>query len=103
MRWTAQVIRIAVFLIIVSCTTAIAQVTIDISADEARKVAGIIYLEDLAVHDTALIYQNFCVKDSGLYIPGWTVPANLAADSYTASGIILRIEIIPGGMLRVRG
>jgi hypothetical protein len=82
------------------CATAIAQVTIDISADAARKAAGIIYLEDLAVHDIALIYENFCVKDGGLYVPGWTIPANLAADTYTASGLILRIEIMPGRKIK---
>jgi hypothetical protein len=99
MRRTTRIIGIVVCLVMV-CATAIAQVTIDISADAARKAAGTIYLEDLAVHDTALIYENFCVKDGSLYVPGWTIPANLAADTYTASGLILRIEIMPGRKIK---
>jgi len=79
-----------------------AQVKLDISSDQARKAAGVTTLDDLSIHDTALIYQNFCIKDGGLYVPGWTVPANLSADSpsWTASGIILRIEILPAKTIK---
>jgi hypothetical protein len=73
-----------------------AQVKLDISSDQARKAAGVTNLDDLSVHDTALINENFCIKDGGLYVPGWTVPANLSdAPTWAASGIILRIEILP--------
>ena len=79
-----------------------AQVKLDISSDQARKAAGVTTLDDLSIHDTALIYQNFCIKDGGLYVPGWTVPANLSADSpsWAASGIIRRIEILPAKTIK---
>jgi len=77
-------------------------VKLDISSDQARKAAGVTTLDDLSIHDTALIYQNFCIKDGGLYVPGWTVPANLSADSpsWAASGIIRRIEILPAKTIK---
>ncbi|MEI6730240.1 MAG: hypothetical protein WCL30_03190 [Pseudomonadota bacterium] len=73
---------------------------IDINSDDARKAINKTIIDDLAVHDTALIYESFCVKDGGLYIPNWITPANLADSTYNASGIILRIEILPGKRMK---
>lgn len=85
---------------LLACVEASAQVKIDISSEDARKAAGVTYLDDLAVHDTALIYQHFCIKDGGLYVPGWTAPADLASSNHASSGIILRIEILPGKKIK---
>lgn len=42
---------------------AYAQVKLDVTEPDARKAAGIVYLEDLSVNDKAFIYNDFCVKD----------------------------------------
>ncbi len=94
------VATIAVIFGLLACVDASAQVLIDISSEDARKAAEKTYLDDLAVHDTALIYEGFCIKDGGLYVPGWIEPANLAADTYAQKGIILRIEILPGKKIK---
>ena len=57
-------------------------------------------LDDLAVHDSALIYQSICIENEGLFVPGWTIPADLAAESYKATGLMLRIEVLPGKKLK---
>jgi hypothetical protein len=54
------------------------------------------------VNDAALVYGNFCVQDDGLYIPGWTRPADLAKDTWAATGVVLRVEVLPGKKLRGR-
>ncbi len=77
-----------------------AQIKIDISSDDARKAANETTIDDLAVHDTAFIYANFCINNGGLYVPGWTRPANLASDTYAATGIVLRVEILPAKKLK---
>ena len=77
-----------------------AQVKIDVSDEMARRAADVTYLDDLAVYDTALIYQNICIENEGLFVPGWTTPANLAAETYKAAGLIMRIEVLPGKKLK---
>jgi hypothetical protein len=77
-----------------------AQVKIDVPAETARRAANTTYLDDLAVHDTALIYQSVCVDNGALFVPGWTHPADLASSTYAASGLILRIEVLPGKKLK---
>jgi hypothetical protein len=86
--------------VLLFCVNATAQVKMDVTSEDARKAAGQVYLDDLAVHDTALIYQNFCIKDGGLYVPGWTNPADLADTSWASTGIILRIEILPAKKIK---
>ena len=79
---------------------AYAQVKIDVSAETARRAANKTYLDDLAVHDTALIYQSICIENESLFVPGWTIPADLAASDYKATGLMLRIEVLPGKKLK---
>jgi hypothetical protein len=81
-------------------SVAAAGMAVDISDDDVRQTLNTTYLEDLAVNDTALIYSNFCLQDGALFVPGWTQPAALARDAYTASGVILRVEVLPGRQLR---
>jgi hypothetical protein len=76
------------------------QVKIDISSDDARKAAAITTIDDLSVHDSALIYESYCIKDEALYVPGWTRPADLASSNYPATGLMLRIEVLPGKRLK---
>ena len=73
---------------------------IDASEETARRAANETHLDDLAVHDTALIYQSVCIENEGLFVPGWTSPADLAADSYQAIGLMMRIEVLPGRKLK---
>jgi hypothetical protein len=77
-----------------------AQMAVDVTNEEARHTVGKTYITDLSVNDTALIYDSFCVKDGGLYVLGWTTPADLAESKYDATGIILKIEVLPGKRLR---
>jgi hypothetical protein len=79
---------------------ALAQMKIDLPAETARRAANKTYLDDLAVRDTAFIYRNVCIENGGLFVPGWTVPADLANSNYPASGLILRIEVLPGKRLK---
>lgn len=78
-----------------------AEVLIDIDAETVRKAVQETTLEDLSINDSVLIYKNFCIKDSRLYILGWTQPANLAASTYTADGVILKAIVLPGKKLRL--
>jgi hypothetical protein len=73
---------------------------VDLPAETARKAAKKTYLDDLAVRDTALIYRSLCVENGSLFVPGWTVPADLANSSYQQTGIILRVEVLPGKKLK---
>jgi hypothetical protein len=83
-------------------TDARAQVQIDINDNQARQAAGRTYLEDLAIHDTALIYTgSLCVKDGAIYVPNWVEPANLANGTYTSTGIIAKSEVLPGRRLKI--
>jgi hypothetical protein len=101
MKIPAKTLALSAFVMgLLACVDASAQVKIDISGDDARKAAGINYIDDLAVHDTALIYESYCIKDNGLYIPGWTIPADLASSTYASTGVLLRIEILPGKKIK---
>src|SRR5262249_26794956 len=80
--------------------SALAQMKVDIPAETARRAAKKTYVDDLAVRDTALIYQNLCVENGSLFVPGWTVPADLANSTYQQTGIILRVEVLPGKKLK---
>ena len=44
--------------------------------------------------------MTMCVENGSLFVPGWTPPADLANSSYPASGLILRIEVLPGKKLK---
>jgi hypothetical protein len=79
---------------------AFSQVKLDVTRDVARQAAGETTIDDLAVHDTAFVYRPYCIKDSALYIPGWTTPLDLAATSYDQTGTVLKIEILPGKRLK---
>ena len=81
-------------------SSALAQMKLDLSAEIARRAANKTYLDDLAVRDTAFIYRNLCIKNGSLFVPGWTVPADAANSDYPASGLILRIEVLPGKKLK---
>ena len=81
--------------VVLSACSALAQMKVDLPAETARKAAKKTYLDDLAVRDTALIYRNLCVENGSLFVPGWTVPADLANSNYQQSGIILRVEVLP--------
>ena len=99
LNWIAGIF--IVISVMLSSVNASAQLKIDIGSEDAKKASGQTSLDDLAVHETAFIYESFCLKDGGLYVPGWTVPANLASsDIYAASGLILRIEVLPGKKIR---
>ena len=87
-------------LLLLSSGTAYAQVKIDASSDAVRKAAGKIYLDDLSVNDTAMLYYPFCIKEESLYIMGWSVPVNLATNTYEQTGVILRVEVMPGKKLK---
>jgi hypothetical protein len=80
--------------------SALAQMKVDLPAETARRAAKKTYVDDLAVRDTALIYQNLCVENGSLFVPGWTVPADLANSTYQQTGITLRIEVLPGKKLK---
>jgi hypothetical protein len=82
-------------------TASYSQVSVDIDAETARRAVGTMFLEDLSVNDNAYIYSNLCVKDNGLYITGWTVPANHSKDTYTDSGVTLQIRVLSGRRLAV--
>jgi hypothetical protein len=75
------------------------QVAVDIDSETARRAANRTLLDDLSVNDNAYIYQNFCIKENVLFIPGWTTPINYTNDTHTASGIILHIRTLPGKRL----
>jgi hypothetical protein len=79
-----------------STISAQSQVKMDASAESVRRLAKQTYLEDLAVNDTALTFANMCADNGALYLPGWTVPADLAASTYAQTGLILRIQVLPG-------
>jgi hypothetical protein len=81
-------------------TSAQSQIKLDSSADAARRLAKETYIEDLAVNDAAHIYNYICIENGGLYVPGWTQPADLASSTYAQTGIILRIQILPGRKLK---
>jgi len=81
-------------------SSTLAQMKVDLPADTARRAAKTTYVDDLAVRDTALIYESFCIENGSLFVPGWTVPADLANSNYAASGLILRIEVLPGKKLK---
>jgi hypothetical protein len=78
----------------------LAQMKVDLPAETVRRAAKVTYVDDLAVHDTALIYRSFCLENGSLFVPGWTEPADLANSTYTASGLMLRIEVLPGKKLK---
>jgi hypothetical protein len=80
---------------------AFSQVKLDVTSDVARQAARVTTIDDLSVHDTAFVYNSpFCIKDSALYVPGWTSPMDLAATSYDKHGTVLKIEILPGKRLK---
>jgi hypothetical protein len=92
-------VLIAVTSSILYSDPSVSQVIIDIDANVARRAANETVLEDLSVNDTAYIYGSFCIKDNALYIPGWVVPANYSDSTYTASGVILQLRVLPGKRL----
>jgi hypothetical protein len=98
-----HLIRLAILthasVVIFGCS-ALAQMKVDLPAETARRAANKTYLDDLAVRDTAFIYQNMCIDNGSLFVPGWTVPTDLANSDYKASGLILRIEVLPGKKLK---
>src|SRR6266550_822633 len=69
-------------------SSALAQMNLDLSAEIARRAANKTYLDDLSVRDTAFIYRNLCIENGSLFVPSWTVPADLANSDYPASGLI---------------
>jgi hypothetical protein len=80
---------------------AFAQMKADLPADVVRHADNQTYLDDLVVNDTALIYPgSVCLDNGGLFVPGWTTPADLASTTYQASGVIMRIEVLPGKKLK---
>lgn len=60
------------------------------------------YLENLSVNDKAFIYNDFCVTDGSLYVPGWITPADVSGNEYNATGILLKIEVLSGRRLRAQ-
>jgi hypothetical protein len=88
----------AVLLTLASSKTE-AQVKIDVSSKDVKQALGKIYLDDLSINDTALIYPGFCVKDQSLYIKGWVEPANLSTNQ-NYEGVVLRVEVMPGKTLK---
>src|SRR5262249_9292092 len=76
------------------------QMKLDLPADTVRKAANKTHLDDLAVHDTALIYRDFCLDNGSLFVPGWASPLDLANSTYQQNGIILRVEVLPGRKLK---
>jgi hypothetical protein len=93
---------LAVMLMACFASGAQAQMALDINSDTARRAADKKTLDDLAVNDTALLYENFCIQDNALYMPGWTQPADLATSGYPATGVMLRVEVLLGKKLRGR-
>ncbi|MBX5152582.1 hypothetical protein HJB78_16550 [Rhizobium lentis] len=77
-----------------------AEVLIDITENVAKEAVGTTTLDDLSINDTALIYSGFCVSDGRLYIPGWTAAATLASDTFKATGVMLRVTVLPGKKLK---
>jgi hypothetical protein len=75
---------------------AVSQMKVDVPADTIRRLANKTYLEDLSVNDTAHFYQPTCVENDGLFIPGWTQPYDLANSDYKQTGLMLRIQVVPG-------
>jgi hypothetical protein len=73
---------------------------VDVSEDTIRRLANSTQLDDLAVNDTALIYRSMCLENGGLYVPGWTAPSDLAKSDYQQTGLMLRIQVLPGRKLR---
>jgi hypothetical protein len=85
------------------CSFAQAQVAVDISSETAKRANDIKTLDDLAVNDTALLYNgSFCINDGMLYMPGWLQPADLATNNLASTGLILSVEVLPGKKLRGR-
>ncbi len=78
-----------------------AEMLIDVDVTTARASVGETTLDDLSINDTAMIYQSFCLKDDRLYIPGWTTPTDLAASTYPATGVMLKLAVLPGKKLRM--
>jgi hypothetical protein len=76
---------------------AFGQVVIDLTSEAAKKANDKRTLDDAAANSTALIDASFCVrdKDNSLFIPGWTELLDLT-DSKTASGVILRVQVLSG-------
>ena len=93
----------AIFLFIsaLSISQAFAQVTIDVDSETARKASGETNLSDLSVNDTAIIYSTFCATDKNLYLPGWKSPTNLADATYAATGVLLKVVILPGKRVKL--
>jgi hypothetical protein len=77
-----------------------AQMKIDLPADTLRKLANVTYLDDLAIHDTALIAKYLCIDNGAIFVPGWTTLADLGNAQYQASGVMLRVEVLPGKKLK---
>ena len=76
------------------------QVKIDLPLETVKKAANVTYLDDLAVHDTALLYLPFCIDNGAIYVPGWSTPRDLANSQYQESGLLLRVEVLPGKKLK---
>lgn len=76
------------------------QMKLDTPADSVRRLANETYIEDLTVNDTAHVYNNICIENGGMYLPGWTQPADLANSSYAQTGVILKIQVLPGKKLK---
>jgi hypothetical protein len=98
-RLLHMVVSINATVAVFACS-ALAQMKVDLPAETARRAANKTSLDDLAVRDTALIYQSLCVENGSLFVPGWTIPADLANSTYQERGIILRIEVLPGKKLK---
>ncbi|ASP66414.1 hypothetical protein [Sinorhizobium meliloti] len=74
---------------------------IDIDADAVKAAVQMTTLDDLSVNDSVLVYQNFCIKDDRLFVPGWTSPSNLGTANYSADSVILRAIVLPGKKLKM--
>jgi hypothetical protein len=86
--------------VLVFPAAAYSQMKIDLPLDTVRRAANKTYLDDLAVHDTALLYMPFCIDNGALFVPGWSSPADLANSQYPQSGLMLRVEVLPAKKVR---
>jgi hypothetical protein len=75
---------------------------IDIDSDTARRAANRTQIEDLSVNDTAYVSGGFCIKDGGVYIPGWVTPTDYSTATWTASGVLTQIQIVAGKRVTAR-
>lgn len=93
-KWLSS--SFAIWLAALSPIQSNAQFLMDTDSDTMKRASGVTTLDDLSINDTALVYLNFCLRDNRLYLPGWTTLADLASDKYAASGVVLKLTVLPG-------